>query len=69
MTGTVLSVTVRFTVQVVLLFAASFAVITTGVTPRPAKDPATGNWVMVIEPDGVQLSVTESPVLKSGITA
>ncbi len=69
MLGGVLSLTTKLALHVAWLFAASFTVMVTTVVPRPTTAPAAGDWVITSEPDGVQLSVAETPPVKSGTTA
>ena len=64
--GAVTSDTVNVLVQVLLFNAASFTVIVTVVTPVPTSVPAVGDWVIVNEPDAVQLSVAVTADVKSG---
>src|SRR5439155_7450032 len=52
------SVTVKVVVQVALFPAASVAVTVTVFVPRPTSVPATGDWLKVIAPVAVQLSLT-----------
>jgi hypothetical protein len=66
-TGGVLSETVNVVEQVLLLFAASVAVIVTVVTPKPTETPASGDWVIVTVP--LQLSVATVPEVKLGTRA
>lgn len=65
-TGAVVSLTVKVVEHVVVLPAASVAVIVTVVAPSGAAKPAAGDWVTDVTP---QLSVAEMPVVKSGSEA
>jgi hypothetical protein len=66
MVGAVVSTTVIVAVQVVLLPAASVAVIVTVFAPNAATAPAAGDWVTVTLP---QLSFATTPAVTSGISA
>ena len=61
-----MSVTVNVVEQVVELFAASFTVMVTLVTPVETSVPAAGDWVMVRLAGEVQLSVAVTLAVKSG---
>ena len=67
--GTCVSNTVTVCWHVVAFPEASVTVITTGVTPIETSDPATGDWVIIKEPVGVQLSEATTPRVKSGTAA
>src|SRR5437773_11957396 len=67
--GAVSSVTVNVVVQVALLVAASVAVTVITCTPSPTRVDAAGDWVNVIAPGAVQLSLTVTPPNTSGNTA
>src|SRR5205823_4141538 len=56
--GAVVSVTTKLVLQVALFPAASVAVTVTVFVPRPTSAPAAGDWLEVIEPVAVQLSLT-----------
>src|SRR5438874_2355116 len=56
--GALLSVTVKVVEQVALFPAASVAVTVIVFVPRPTRAPATGDWLKVIAPVAVQLSLT-----------
>src|SRR6185369_8783670 len=56
--GGVASVTVTIVVQLALLPAASVAVTVIVCVPRPTNVPAAGDWVRVIAPSALQLSLT-----------
>ena len=61
--GGVLSVTVKVVVQLALLPAASVAVTVIVCAPRPTWVPAAGDWVRVIAPSALQLSLTLADTL------
>src|ERR1043165_5701074 len=65
----VISFTVNVLEQVLEFKVASLTVIVTVVVPTPTRAPAAGDWVMVKEPDAVQLSVAVTPAVKSGTAA
>src|SRR5216110_3483238 len=67
--GAVSSLTVNVVVQVALLVAASVAVTVITCTPSPTRVDAAGDWVNVIAPGAVQLSLTVTPPNTSGKTA
>src|SRR5919197_95843 len=67
--GAVLSMTVKVVVQVALLPAASVAVTVMVCGPRPTIVPAAGLWVRVIDPAGLQLSLTVTPLRMLGTAA
>src|SRR2546425_9358413 len=67
--GGVVSFTVSFAVQVLLLLAASLTVTVIVCGPRPTSVPTAGVWVFVREPEAVQLSVAVTPEVKSGTGA
>jgi hypothetical protein len=67
MSGAVVSLTVNVAVHVVVLPAASVAVIVIVVEPRFAVEPATGDCVT--DGEAVQLSATTTPAVKSGTSA
>src|SRR5438128_5365654 len=56
--GGVVSVTVKVVEQVALFPAASVAVTVIVFVPRPTSVPAAGDWLKVIAPVAVQLSLT-----------
>src|SRR6185436_5220620 len=67
--GGVLSVTVNVVVQVVLLPAASVAVTVIVCGPTPPIVPAAGDWVRVIAPAALQVSLTVTPLSTLGTAA
>src|SRR5213076_285524 len=67
--GTVVSLTVNVVVQVALLPAASVAVTVIVFVPRPTSVPAAGDWLKVIAPDAVQLSLAVTPPKTLGTAA
>jgi len=67
--GGVLSLTVKFAVQVAKLPPASVTEIVTMVTPVETRVPAAGDWVIVSAGAAVQLSDATTPEVKSGIAA
>ena len=69
MTGFVFSVTEKLALQVTKLPDKSVTVITIGVIPVVTNVPATGDWIMIRDPAGVQLSEAITPVVKSGTAA
>src|SRR5207245_10326968 len=64
--GAVSSVTVKVVVQVALLVAASVAVTVITCTPNPTSVAAAGDWLNVIAPGAVQLSLADRTRFASG---
>src|SRR6266511_4377819 len=64
-----LSVTVKVAVQVALLPASSVAATVTVWVPGPTNVPAAGDWVTVIAPGAVQLSLSVTPPNTFGTAA
>src|SRR6266511_2995004 len=64
-----LSVTVKVAVQVALLPASSVAATVTVWVPGPTNVPAAGDWVTVIAPGAVQLSLSVTPPNTLGTAA
>jgi hypothetical protein len=64
-----LSVTVKVVVQLALLPAASVAVTVIVWVPIPSGVPAAGDWLRVIAPSAVQLSLTLTPARTLGTAA
>jgi hypothetical protein len=69
MTGLVFSVTVKLALQVTKFPDKSVTVLMIGVTPVETNVPAGGDWVMMSDPAGVQLSEAITPEVKSGTAA
>src|SRR5439155_540722 len=67
--GGVVSVTVKVVEQVALFPAASVAVTVIVFVPRPTSVPAAGDWLKVIAPVAVQLSLTVTPSKTLGTAA
>src|SRR5438128_3626949 len=67
--GAVVSVTVKFVVQVALLPAASVAVTVIVCAPKPTSVPAAGDWLRVIAEGALQLSLTVTPLNTLGTAA
>src|SRR5256885_11152038 len=67
--GAVSSVTVKVVLQSALLVAASVAVTVITCTPNPTSVDAAGDWLNVIAPGAVQLSLAVTPPNTSGKTA
>jgi len=67
--GGVLSVTVKVVVQVALFPAASVAVTVIVCAPKPTSVPAVGDWVRIIAPGALQLSLTLAPLSTLGMAA
>src|SRR5438128_4166057 len=64
-----LASTVKVVVQVALLPAASVAVTVIVFVPRPTSVPAAGDWLKVIAPAAVQLSLAVTPPKTLGTAA
>ncbi len=67
--GAVVSVTVKLVLQVALFPAASVAVNVIVCIPIPSGVPVAGDWLKVIAPDAVQLSLTVTPPRTFGAVA
>src|SRR5207237_2902714 len=67
--GAVSSVTVNVVVQVALLVAASVAVTVITCTPNPTSVPAAGDWLKVLPPVPLLLSLALTPPNTSGTAA
>src|SRR5437870_11750220 len=64
-----LASTVKVVAQVALLPAASVAVTVIVFVPRPTSVPAAGDWLKLIAPVAVQLSLTVTPSKALGTAA
>src|ERR671922_177007 len=67
--GSVVSVTVKVVLQVLVLPARSTAVTVIVCTPRPTSVPAAGDWLSVMSLVAVQLSLTVTPPSTLGTAA
>src|SRR5439155_539893 len=67
--GAVVWLTVKVVVQVALLVAASVAVTVIVCVPNPTSVPAAGDWLKVIEPAPLQVSLTLTPPITLGTAA
>ena len=68
-TGRVVSLTMKLAKQVTIFPEASDTVITIDVVPVETIVPAGGNWVIINDGVGVQLSVAIICAVKSGTVA